>query len=154
MNCLEKSNIKSILQKGLSGVFILFCLNAQAKIWLPSILSDNMVLQQNSEATIWGWTTSVSEEITVSGSWSKEKVTVKAYQGIWYLKLPTPKAGGPFIVTIEGHEKLELRNVLIGEVWLCSGQSNMEWTPNHGLDNADEEIANSTYSNIRLFYSS
>ena len=60
-------------------------------------------------------------------------------------------AGGPYIVTIEGHEKRVLRNVLIGEVWLCSGQSNMEWTPGHGLDNAEEEIANSTYSNIRFF---
>jgi sialate O-acetylesterase len=146
-----KSNIKSILQKCLSFLFVLFCLNAQAKIWLPSILSDNMVLQQNSEATIWGWTTNVNEEITVMGSWNNEKVTVKAYQGIWSLKLPTPKAGGPYIVTIEGHEKQELRNVLIGEVWLCSGQSNMQWTPLNGLDNAEEEIANSTYANIRFF---
>jgi sialate O-acetylesterase len=110
-----------------------------------------MVLQQDSEATIWGWTTGVSEKISVTGSWNNEKVTVEAYQGKWSLKLPTPKAGGPYTITIEGHEKIVLSNVLIGEVWLCSGQSNMEWTPLHGLDNAEEEIANSTYSNIRFF---
>lgn len=151
MKCILKSKFKSKMRKSLSILMLLLCFTAQAEIWLPSILSDNMVLQQNSEATIWGWTTAVSEKISVSGSWNDKKVTVEAYQGVWSLKLPTPKAGGPFTLTIEGHEKIVLNNILIGEVWLCSGQSNMEWTPLLGLDNADQEIANATYPNIRFF---
>jgi sialate O-acetylesterase len=151
MKFLVKSSTHSFGKIVLGCVFILGCLNTQAKIWLPSVVSNNMVLQQNSEATIWGWTTEVSEKITVSGSWDNKEVTIEAYQGVWSIKVPTPKAGGPFTLTIEGHEKIILTNVLIGEVWLCSGQSNMEWTPLHGLDNAEEEIVNAIYPNIRFF---
>ncbi|MBT8297649.1 MAG: sialate O-acetylesterase, partial [Maribacter sp.] len=107
------------------------------KIWTPSILSDNMVLQQNSEVTIWGWTTDTSEKITVIGSWSDSEVTVDAYQGVWSAQITTPKAGGPYTLRIKGHEELMIKNVLIGEVWLASGQSNMEWTPTQGLLNAE-----------------
>ena len=151
MNFIVKNNANFLGKIVVTCVFIFYGLNAQANIWLPSILSDNMVLQQNSEATIWGWTTGISEKIMVTGSWNNEKVIVQAYQGVWSLKLPTPKAGGPFTITIEGHEKITLENVLIGEVWICSGQSNMEWTPPRGLDNAEEEMANATYPNIRFF---
>lgn len=122
-----------------------------AKIWLPSILSDNMVLQQNSQANIWGWTTATSEKITVIGSWNNQEITIEAFQGVWSVQLPTPKAGGPYFITVKGHETIKLQNVLIGEVWLGSGQSNMEWTPTMGLDNADEEIKNAKYPNIRFF---
>ncbi|SHJ37738.1 sialate O-acetylesterase [Arenibacter nanhaiticus] len=125
--------------------------NSYGEIWLPSILSDNMVLQQQSKVTIWGWTTATSEEITVYGSWNNEKITTKAYQGVWSLQLPTPKAGGTYSLHIEGHEKLEINNVLIGEVWLGSGQSNMQWTPNQGLENAEEEINNANYPEMRFF---
>jgi len=138
--------------KKLLCLLLLISMNSSfAKIWLPSILSDNMVLQQNSNATIWGWTTSTSETITVIGSWNNEKFTVTAHQGVWSLKLPTPKAGGPFIININGHEKIIIKNIMIGEVWLSSGQSNMEWTPTMGLLNAEEEIKNAQYPNIRLF---
>ncbi|MCM4153788.1 sialate O-acetylesterase [Arenibacter sp. N53] len=125
--------------------------NTYGEIWLPSILSDNMVLQQESDVTIWGWTTSTSEEVTVYGTWNNEKVTTKAFQGVWSLKLTTPKAGGTYSVMVEGHEKLELKNVLIGEVWLGSGQSNMQWTPKNGLENVEEEIKNAKYPEIRFF---
>ncbi len=139
------------MKKIIYFALFLFVNSLFAKIWLPSILSDNMVLQQNSNATIWGWTTSTSEKITVIGSWNNEEITVEAFQGIWSLKLPTPIAGGPYTVTIKGHETLLIKNVLIGEVWLSSGQSNMEWTPNMGLDNAEKEIKNALYPNIRFF---
>ena len=122
-----------------------------AKIWTPTILSDNMVLQQQSEATIWGWTTATSETITIIGSWNNVEVTAKAHQGVWSAKLPTPTAGGPYTVTIKGHEEITFSNVMIGEVWIASGQSNMQWTPNMGLDNAEEEIKNANYANIRFF---
>nr|WP_299383952.1 sialate O-acetylesterase [Allomuricauda sp.] len=122
-----------------------------AKIWTPSIISDNMVLQQQSTVTIWGWTTSTGETLTITGSWNNEGVTAKAHQGVWSAQLQTPTAGGPFTLTIEGHEKLLISNVLIGEVWIASGQSNMQWTPNMGLDNSEEEIQNSNYPEIRFF---
>jgi sialate O-acetylesterase len=138
--------------KGIIGLLLLFCtFNTYGEIWLPSILSDNMVLQQESKVTIWGWTTATSEDITVYGTWNNEKVTTKAFQGVWSLQLPTPKAGGSYSVVVEGHQKLELKNVLIGEVWLGSGQSNMQWTPKQGLDNAEEEIKNANFPEIRFF---
>lgn len=138
--------------KKLLGLLLMLCATSTyGEIWLPSILSDNMVLQQRSNVTIWGWTTATSEEITVYGTWNNEKVTTKAYQGVWSLKLPTPKAGGTYSVMVEGHQKLELRNVLIGEVWLGSGQSNMQWTPKNGLENVEEEIKNANYPEIRFF---
>ncbi|WP_420321950.1 sialate O-acetylesterase [Flagellimonas sp.] len=135
-------------------LFLIFVLLANAsfgKIWTPTILSDNMVLQQQSEATIWGWTTATSETITIIGSWSNVEVTAKAHQGVWSAQLPTPVAGGPYTLTIKGHEELVFSNVMIGEVWIASGQSNMQWTPNMGLDNAQEEINKANYPNIRFF---
>ncbi|MEO9892264.1 sialate O-acetylesterase [Aurantibacter sp.] len=121
------------------------------KIWMPSILSDNMVLQQNSEVTIWGWTTATNEAITITESWNNSPVNIKAHQGIWSGKIMTPDAGGTYTLTVSGHEEVVINNILIGEVWLGSGQSNMQWTPENGLDNADEEIANADYPNIRFF---
>ncbi len=139
------------MKKLLGFLLLLFTANSYGEIWLPSILSDNMVLQQDSDVTIWGWTTATSEEITVYGTWNNEKVATKAHQGVWSLQLPTPKAGGTYSVMVEGHEKLELTNVLIGEVWLGSGQSNMQWTPKNGLDNVEEEIENANFPEIRFF---
>ncbi|MDY7393985.1 sialate O-acetylesterase [Aureibaculum sp. 2210JD6-5] len=132
-------------------IAILFFNQVFAEIWLPSILSDNMVLQQQSEVTIWGWTTSSSETISVYGSWDNKKFTTKANQGVWSLKLPTPKSGSIYSLTIEGHETIVINNVLIGEVWLASGQSNMQWSANSGIENAKEEIKNADYPEIRFF---
>lgn len=133
-------------------LLLLFCASlSYAKITLPEIISDNMVLQQESTATIWGWTTIPNEKITVIGSWNNTEIVVEAYQGVWSVQLPTPKAGGPYTLTIKGRDEIQLSNILIGEVWLCSGQSNMEWTPEHGLLNDEEEIKNANYPNIRFF---
>ena len=139
--------------KNYISLFLILCAAniGFAKIWTPSILSDNMVLQQKSDVTIWGWTTHTSENITVIGSWNNTAVAVEAYQGVWSVSLSTPIAGGTYSVSIEGHEKLVIQNVLIGEVWVASGQSNMEWTPNQGLLNAEEEIKKANYPNIRFF---
>lgn len=136
---------------GLLLIVIFLTKSIFATLWLPSVLSDNMVLQQSSESTIWGWTTNVSETIKVSGSWNNDTITTVAYQGQWSVKLPTPKAGGPWQISILGHEKIILNNVMIGEVWICSGQSNMERTPTNGLINAEKEIANANYPEIRFF---
>lgn len=133
---------------------LLVAFQAQAKVRLPSIFSSNMVLQQNQQVAIWGWA-SPAEEVKVTGSWNNKTVEVKASSGAkWRTLLQTPTAGGPFTVTIEGQNTIVLDNVLIGEVWVCSGQSNMESSATHGysFDNAKEEIANSNYPTIRLFH--
>jgi sialate O-acetylesterase len=110
-----------------------------------------MVLQQNDTVTLWGWTTHTTEEITVTGDWNMTPVKTKAYHGMWEVKLATTKAGGPYKITIKGHKELVLSNVMLGEVWLASGQSNMQWSSVHGFDNAKEEVSLADYPNIRLF---
>ncbi len=125
--------------------------NVSAKIWTPSVISDNMVLQQNSECTIWGWTDNTSEKITVTGSWNNEPVTVKAWQGLWSVKLKSSSAGGPYTITIKGHQTIVINNVMLGEIWLLSGQSNMHRTPMQELNNKEEEIQNADYPGIRFF---
>ena len=97
-----------------------------AKVTMPSFFSDNMVFQQNTQAAIWGWTDS-GKKVTITTTWSAEKVTVAPDKdGKWMARIQTPAAGGPYEVTINDGEKIVLKNVLVGEVWFCSGQSNME----------------------------
>ena len=101
---------------------------AGAKVTLPSFFSDNMVLQRNSDVAIWGWTDSGSK-ITISTTWTGVKFTATPDKdGKWTATLQTPNAGGPYKIIISDGEKMTLSNVLIGEVWFCSGQSNMEMT--------------------------
>ena len=118
---------------------------------LPAIFSDHMVLQQNAEVTIWGWA-NPSEEVTVTGSWDKNTVKTKATNlAQWQVKIKTPAAGGPHTLTVKGYNTIEVQDILMGEVWLCSGQSNMEWTTRAGVDNAQPEIAKANYPAIRFF---
>lgn len=102
---------------------------AGAKVTLPSIFSDNMVLQQESEAAIWGWTDSKGK-VTITTTWTGQKFTATPDEnGKWFTRIQTPSAGGPYKILISDggkNERVELKNVLIGEVWFCSGQSNME----------------------------
>ena len=99
---------------------------AFAKISLPSIFSNNMVLQQNSTVSIWG-KAKASVKVTVHTSWNNQKYSaVSAADGSWKLSLVSTKAGGPYRITISDGEEMVLDNVLLGEVWVCSGQSNME----------------------------
>ena len=97
-----------------------------ARVVLPPVFSDNMVLQQKAEVALWG-KSGPKEKVVISASWSKSKVAVRAdEQGRWSARLSTPAAGGPYRITFDDGEKLTLDNVLIGEVWICSGQSNMQ----------------------------
>ncbi|MBQ3820773.1 MAG: sialate O-acetylesterase, partial [Bacteroidales bacterium] len=85
-----------------------------------------MVFQQNTLAAVWGWTDS-GKKVTIRPSWASGKtVAVPDADGKWSAKIQTPSAGGPYTLTISDGEKLVLNNVLVGEVWFCSGQSNME----------------------------
>lgn len=124
---------------------------AFANVTLPAIFGDHMVLQQNAAVTIWGWAKPL-EEVSVAGSWGDKVLKIKTNnKGTWQVKLQTPTAGGPYAIEIQGYNKLIINDVLIGEVWLCSGQSNMEWTPKAGIDNAAPEIAKANQPTIRFF---
>ena len=99
---------------------------AYAKVELPPIFADNMVLQQQTDAALWG-KAEPGAKITITTTWSKAKTTVNAdADGKWFARVATPVAGGPYEITINDGDKVTLKNVLIGEVWICSGQSNME----------------------------
>ena len=99
---------------------------ASAKVELPPIFADNMVLQQQTDAALWG-KAEPGKKVTITTSWSKAKVSVTAdADGKWFARVATPVAGGPYEITFNDGDKLTLKNVLIGEVWICSGQSNME----------------------------
>jgi len=124
------------------------------ELQLPSVFSDNMVLQQNFDAAFWG-KSKPNEIITVRGTWGKESAVESDEKGDWELKLSTPKAGGPYTITIQTFNKsILLNDVMIGEVWLSSGQSNMEWRMNqciNCIDNQDEEISKVNNNEIRMF---
>ena len=106
--------------------FLMLFISLEAKVKLPSILSDNMVLQQKTDVKLWGWAIK-NKTIMVKTSWNKKSYsTVADANGNWLLKVSTPVAGGPYEITVSDGETLTLKNILIGEVWFCSGQSNME----------------------------
>ncbi len=125
--------------------------NLQAEVKLPAVLSDNMVLQQQSDARFWGWA-APGEKVGVKGSWEEDfSAPVTADDdGKWKTSLKTPKAGGPYTITVKGNNTIDLKNILIGEVWVCSGQSNMEFRLPHGT-NGDQEVAEADYPQIRFF---
>jgi sialate O-acetylesterase len=125
--------------------------SANGKISMPAVFSDNMVLQQKSEIKLWGWA-KPGEPIRLTAGWLNGNPETKAdNQGTWSFLVPTPSAGGPFTIRIKGYNELVFENVMIGEVWLCSGQSNMEWSAGAGIDNADNEIAKASFPDIRFF---
>ena len=127
----------------------------RAQVRLPSIFTDNMVLQQQAECAVWGWAKAGST-VTVSASWDKKKYAAKAdAAGKWKLKVSTPAAGGPYELTISDGTPVRLKNVLIGEVWICGGQSNMEM-PMKGFKGqpiigSNEAILRSRNENLRVY---
>lgn len=126
-----------------------------AEVKLPAIFGDKMVLQQQTEAAIWG-KAAVNSTVRVTTSWNRKSFTARAGKdGDWKVKVSTPAAGGPFSITISDGKAVILKNVMIGEVWVCSGQSNMVM-PMKGYKNqpvlgSNEAIATSSNNNIRLF---
>lgn len=121
-----------------------------ASLKLPKILGDHMVLQQNSFTKIWGWA-EPKQQIIVTTSWNQKKYRVVTDQkGNWEVTVSTGKAGGPHTVTIEADITRVLEDILLGELWICSGQSNMEWQLRRA-ETAEEEIPASGFPEIRLF---
>ena len=133
-------------------VLSFFTINMYGRIILPSVFADNMVLQQNSEVAIWGWS-DPGETIRIIASWNKDTVKVKADNSSkWTTSIKTIAAGGPYSIQILGNGKVQLNNVMLGEVWICSGQSNMEMSVNWKLINGEEEAAKAANANIRIFH--
>ena len=135
------------------GILILFTIISairpvHAEIRMPQIFSDNMVLQRDTEVTIWGWA-DPGERVRVRID-GQQKTTRADRQGNWRVALEPVKAGGPHTLSIEGNNTIVYSNILFGEVWLCSGQSNMQWTVAQSA-NPEEEILNANYPEIRLF---
>lgn len=123
----------------------------QANVTLPAVFSDHMVLQQNSKPKLWGWGRPM-EKISVTTSWSTDTIKTEVDPRCnWSVQLPTPAAGGPYTITIQGYNRVVLSDVLIGEVWLLAGQSNMEWNARLGFNNAEEEVSKANHPNIRFF---
>ncbi len=118
--------MKQLVTAFLAAAF-LFGGSARAKVTLPSVISDNMVLQQNASVALWGWSDS-GKNVSVTTGWDKKKTvaTPDAF-GKWMVRVATPAGSAKaYDITISDGEKLTLRNILVGEVWYCSGQSNME----------------------------
>lgn len=107
--------------------FLLFAaIQLKAEVTLPLIFGDGMVLQQKTEVNIWGF--SDKDKVIVTPSWENKQYEASVSSGRWSIKIPTPKAGGPYSMTFSDGKVLEAKNILIGEVWICSGQSNMAMT--------------------------
>lgn len=106
------------------AALLLFGAIAGAKVRMPSVFGDNMVLQQQTEVALWGSAT--GKNVTISASWAPGKeVVAPVKNGKWKARLATPAAGGPYELKVSDGDELVFSNVLIGEVWFCSGQSNM-----------------------------
>ena len=124
---------------------------AFANVSLPGVFGDNMVLQREANVNIWGWA-KPGEEIEISSTWSDKIYTTKADKNArWSLEIQTNAKKGPQQLTITGYNQVNLKNLLLGELWLISGQSNMEWSASAGINNAEAAIRNSTNKNIRFF---
>jgi sialate O-acetylesterase len=118
-----------------------------ADVKLPGLFSDNMVLQQGMAVPVWGWADN-GEVVTVQ--FRGEKVSATAKDGKWQVKLHKMQAGGPDALTVSGRNEIQLQNVLVGEVWVCSGQSNMEWPLSRSFE-SEKAVASSGNQSIRLF---
>jgi len=122
-------------------------LAARAEVRLPGIFSDNLVLQQGARVPVWGWADD-GEVVTVS--FRSQIVRAKTKHGKWLVKFNRLNAGGPDKIIVEGKNRIELNNVLVGEVWICSGQSNIEWPLDKSFG-AAADITASANPMLRLF---
>ncbi|HSH94042.1 MAG TPA: sialate O-acetylesterase [Roseimicrobium sp.] len=139
--------LQTIRMAAASAVVLGAALVARAEVTMPGVFSDNMVLQQGASVPVWG--TAEDGEIVIV-NFQGQKVTTKAKDGKWSVKLKPLKSGGPDIMVIDGKNRIQFQNVLVGDVWICSGQSNMEW-PLAKSHEVAGDIAKSANNEIRLF---
>lgn len=136
------------MKKYIIFIFLIFNAITNANVRMPLLFSDGMVLQRNKEIPVWGWA-EANEKVEVR--FNKQTKTIQADKdGRWMIKLSAEKAGGPFELIITGKNKIIIKDVLVGEVWICSGQSNMEFQM-YKVMNSEKEMADSNYPMIRHF---
>jgi sialate O-acetylesterase len=129
------------------AMLLSLCASALADVRLPNVFSDNMVLQRDKAIKVWGWA-GPGEKVKVILSGKAAETTAGAY-GEWKVELPAMKAGGPHELTVTGKNTVKITNILVGEVWVCSGQSNMEFELKWAR-NAQQEIKDADYPRIRM----
>jgi sialate O-acetylesterase len=138
------------------GVFglLLVSITLQAEVKLANVFSDHMVLQRDKLVPVWGWA-DPGEKVTISFN-KQTKSATTGNDGKWMVKLDKLSAGGPYIMTVKGGNTLMIKDVYVGEVWICSGQSNMDMTVAKedrywaGVFNETEEVANANFPLIRV----
>ena len=129
--------------------------SAYSQVVLPQVFSDNMVLQRNAKVKVWG-KSKPKAKVKIQTSWNgKMTIALSDKEGQWQTFLETGEAGGPFEITFDDGDVTKLSNILLGEVWLCSGQSNMNmpmkgWK-NQPVANSNQQITMSSNDQIRLF---
>jgi sialate O-acetylesterase len=137
----------------LAALALLLVAPARADVVLPHVLGDHMVLQRDRPVPIWGRAEpgeAVAVELAADSGVVAQAATQADAQGRWRLELPPLSAGGPYTLAVRGRNTLERRDVLVGEVWFCSGQSNMEWELRDAVDGA-REVAAASDPSLRLF---
>jgi sialate O-acetylesterase len=151
-------NARSFRAASRVAALLTIAASAQADLKLPAIIDDHMVLQRESVVPLWGWA-DPGAEITVNATWSDQLWQATSdVDGRWTIDVDTPAAGGPHEIVIRGDGELRLTDVLIGEVWVCSGQSNMAWSMDATADGYPspeayrEELGRAEYPDVRLFY--
>ncbi|MCP9199064.1 beta galactosidase jelly roll domain-containing protein [Gramella sp. GC03-9] len=130
-------------------LFLVFSVEGSCQISLPKLVSDGMVLQRDAEVTIWGWA-SPGEKIQISFQ-GQEMGTVTTEEGDWKFQFKNLKPGGPFTMNLDGENSIELKEVYVGDVWICSGQSNMETTMSRVSPLYPDEIDSANNPEIRYF---
>lgn len=139
--------MQKIFRFCLAAGFLFAVLSASATVRLPALFSDNMVLQRGKTVRVWGWADD-GEKVTVN--FRNQKKSTVAKNGKWCVELSSMKAGGPDVFQVTGQNTIQLTNVLVGEVWICSGQSNMEFKLNRSFE-ADKDISAASNSKLRFF---
>jgi sialate O-acetylesterase len=152
------NKLNRFFQRLLIVTVLIMQLQATAAIRLPALIGNNMVLQQNSLIKVWGWA-DAGETVTMRASWQTDSlVAITDSSGNWFTTIKTPEAGGPYTMMLSGHDDtVSIENIMMGEVWVCSGQSNMEFTMRGlgGWSNYKpeirEEVTKGDFSDVRLF---
>jgi sialate O-acetylesterase len=143
--------LSRIIMKRLGSAILLLIVlttSLSAEVKLPKVFADHMVLQRGQDVAIWGWA-DPGEAVEISTPFEVQKIKA-GDDGKWMTRLKPMKAGGPIELKLKGSNEIVLKDVLVGDVWVCSGQSNMEWSV-AASTNSQEEIANANHPNIRLF---
>lgn len=139
----QKKILLSLLVLMIAGM-----MPAIATVKLPRIFTSHMILQRNKPVQVWGWADK-GEKVTVE--WQGKKVSTKTgSDGNWQVSLPAMPAGGPYKLIVQGKNRIELEDILIGDVYVCSGQSNMEWTM-RAVNDSEKEVRDGNNPLLRLF---